>query len=153
MSVEYRQGSIRQVSLIVDWDVLELGMLTPVLVKDQEELLGFTQGKDWHQALSAPQDYVCDGFCEVLFSLCFLGLISRTVGAFDYEHINFAVSELSRLQDSVFLSTVVSRVQNLDAIDLNQEHSGAEHVSCPESRELDPVHLDLLMIVNQLDLV
>ena len=48
MSVEDGEGAICQVALVVDGDVGELGVLAPMLVEDQEQLLGLAECEDGH---------------------------------------------------------------------------------------------------------
>ena len=133
MSREKRQGSVRQVALIVNWNVLQLRMLLPVLIKHQEELLGFTKGKDRHQALSAAKHDVSHSFRKLLFSLLLVRVFRRAIRALHNEYVDFAVSELCWLQYAVLLPTVVTRVEDLDPINLDEKHGGSQDVTRSES--------------------
>lgn len=51
----------------------------------------------------------------------------------------------------VLFAAVIASVQDLDAVDLNQEHCGTEHVARSERRKLDAIKLDCLVVVDRLN--
>lgn len=115
--------------------------------------MGFAQSKDWHEAFATAQDHIRHVLGKLFLPLVLVRVLGRTIGTLNYEHVHFTIGEFSRFQKTIFFARVIASVQNFDPIYLNQKHGGSENVTRPESRKLDSTHLNLLMIVDQLDLI
>lgn len=57
----HHHALLGEVAGIVDGEILEIGVLAPVLVKNEEELLGTTKGKDRHQHTPATVENARNG--------------------------------------------------------------------------------------------
>lgn len=91
---------------------------------------------------------------ELGLSVVSLLVFFDAVGAFDYQDVDLAVGRyLSWLEVPVLLARVVASIEDLDTVNLDQEHGGTKHVASLVGCELDALPLTLLTEVYQSNFV
>ena len=99
-------------------------------------------------------DNVADYLLKLGFPVLSVLVLFNSVGTLNYEDVDLSVlRDFSWFQMTVLFSRVVSCVQDLDSVYLDQEQSSSENVARSVSCELDSLVLALLMVVNRLDLL
>lgn len=129
---------------VVDLYVVELvRLLLPVLVQDEQQLLCAPRRKDRQQALPPALHDLMHVLLELLLAHPPALVHPDPERALGDEDVHVGLRDL-RLHDvSVLLATVVARVEDLHAIDLDDEHGGAYDVSGHVGRDLDALLLGL----------
>ncbi len=105
-------------------------MAIPVLVEDQQELLGSAEREDGHQHPAATVQDAGDALHQGGFALDARDVRGDAVGALGNEDVDLHVrGHLGRYQVAVVFARVVACEEDLEAGDLDQEHGRSEHVA------------------------
>jgi len=125
----------------------------PMLIQNKKQFLGSAECKNWQKTFSSSLHDFMDNFCELLFPFVSLLMNLDSICALYNKHIDFAIWKFSRLKMSVLLSTVISSVQYLDSIDLDQEHGCSKNMARTIAGESNTLMFSLLMIVEDVNFV
>jgi hypothetical protein len=105
-------------------------VLAPVLVENEEQLLGAPKGKHGHENTTAPVQDARDGLHQGLFSLETGHMGRHAIGRFGDQDINLdALGHLGRHQMSILFARVVAREEDVEAGNLNEKHGGPQHMA------------------------
>mmetsp|Transcript_45903 Transcript_45903/g.55237 ORF Transcript_45903/g.55237 Transcript_45903/m.55237 type:complete len:286 (-) Transcript_45903:280-1137(-) len=125
-------------------DLLEMGVLRPVFIENQEELLRPTEGKHGYEAFATTGDNLIDRFGESTFPFLTRLVDLHPVRGFHNQHIRpqrltpytaprnslgNLVGNLGLHQMPIVLHAIIPRVQHGPSPDLNHEHGRSQHVT------------------------
>ncbi len=148
------QGPTGHFGRVVDGDGVQVRVVPPVLVEDEEELLRPAEGKDGNETSAAATHDRLDRPGEDGLPLQARLVHLHPVGALHDEHVRLDARDLRRHEMAVFFHGVVPRVQHRASPDLDEKHGRAEDVARVQRVELEAaVEGDGLVVVDEFDLV
>lgn len=120
----------RQVTGIVDRIPLKLGMLAPVLVKNEQQLLSSSQREHGHENATSTVENGGNGLHKGLFSFKTWNVRGNAVGRLCNEDINLdAFRDLGGNKMSILFTRVIASEEDVETGDLDEEHGRSEHMA------------------------
>mmetsp|Transcript_109600 Transcript_109600/g.217639 ORF Transcript_109600/g.217639 Transcript_109600/m.217639 type:complete len:323 (+) Transcript_109600:672-1640(+) len=148
---EYPEALSCHGRVVVDWDVVEVRIPRPIVLKNEKQLLRSTKGENRQKAFSTCSYNLMHRVCEAPFTLLTRFVCLHTVSALHYEHMNLHLGDFGHWQMPVLFATVVAGVKHPDAPNVDHKHGRTQDVSGTEARELDPTKLSLLVKTDKLN--
>lgn len=142
-----------QVAGIVDGKLLKVAVLGPVLVEDEQQLLCATEGENGHEHAAATVEDARDGLHERLLPLDARHVRGDAVGGFGDEDVYLdAPGHLGRHEMAILLARVVTREEDVEPCDFDEEHGGAQDVASGIGGDADGRDGVCRVVVDGLDL-
>ena len=139
----HRHGASRQRRRLVDGDASQLGVLHPIILEDEEELLCAPEGDDGEEHLTPAVEDLVHAVGEASLALLARGVGGDAVGALANDDVRGDGREVRAGEVAVRSAAVVAGVEHAESADVNLEHARAEDMARAEGGHLDAVDVHL----------
>jgi hypothetical protein len=139
-----------QTRSIVDWDIVKIGVFSPVLVQDKEQFLSSTKSKRWEKNMTIAADDRMYEVGETLFLFFATFQSVNAEGTFHNQNIRSDRRNLCFDEMTILFARVVTCIQDFEPVYVNEEHAGTKNVACMIRRERNSrTYSDELMSRNR----